>query len=125
VAIIGILAAIAIPAYSDYTVRARVSEGVTVASAAKATVAENIANGATDFCLGITGWAAAPTNSNVASLSCATATGVISVAMTAKAKSVPFTLTPTSDATTGIITWKCVVGTPATNNKYVPSECRV
>ena len=35
VAIIGILAAVALPAYQDYTVRARVTEGLTVASAAK------------------------------------------------------------------------------------------
>mgnify|MGYP005861700177 FL=1 len=44
VAIIGILAAIAIPAYQDYTIRARVSEAVNVASAAKTTVSENISN---------------------------------------------------------------------------------
>jgi type IV pilus assembly protein PilA len=40
VAIIGILAAIAIPAYSDYTERAKVSELVTIASACKASVSE-------------------------------------------------------------------------------------
>jgi len=40
VAIIGILAAIAIPAYSDYTVRAQVSEGITLAGGAKAAVSE-------------------------------------------------------------------------------------
>jgi type IV pilus assembly protein PilA len=40
VAIIGILAAIAIPAYQDYTIRAQVSEGMTLASAAKASIAE-------------------------------------------------------------------------------------
>nr|WP_026596486.1 pilin [Methylohalobius crimeensis] len=40
VAIIGILAAIAIPAYQDYTVRSKMSEAVTVASAAKAAVSE-------------------------------------------------------------------------------------
>ena len=40
VAIIGILAAIAIPAYQDYTVRAKVSEAVVAASAAKAAVSE-------------------------------------------------------------------------------------
>ena len=40
VAIIGILAAIAIPAYQDYTVRAKVTEGVNAMSAAKATVSE-------------------------------------------------------------------------------------
>ena len=44
VAIIGILAAIAIPAYQDYTVRAQVSEGLTMAGAAKAAVAESFAN---------------------------------------------------------------------------------
>ena len=41
VAIVGILAAIAIPAYQDYTVRARVTEGLSLASAAKVTVSEN------------------------------------------------------------------------------------
>jgi type IV pilus assembly protein PilA len=40
VAIIGILAAIAIPAYQDYTIRSQVSEGLTLAGAAKAAVAE-------------------------------------------------------------------------------------
>jgi prepilin-type N-terminal cleavage/methylation domain-containing protein len=44
VAIIGILAAIALPAYQDYTVRARVSELAVMASGMKATVGENIAN---------------------------------------------------------------------------------
>ena len=44
VAIIGILAAVALPAYQDYTVRARVSEGMILAGAAKLTVSENAAN---------------------------------------------------------------------------------
>lgn len=44
VAIIGILAAIAIPAYQDYTIRAQVSEGMTLAASAKAAVAEAFAN---------------------------------------------------------------------------------
>jgi len=44
VAIIGILAAIAIPAYQDYTIRAQVSEGMTLAAAAKAAVAESFLN---------------------------------------------------------------------------------
>ena len=44
VAIIGILAAIAIPAYQDYTIRAQVTEGLSLAGAVKAGVAETFAN---------------------------------------------------------------------------------
>jgi type IV pilus assembly protein PilA len=46
VAIIGILAAVALPAYQDYTIRARVTEGLSLAGAAKVGVTENAANGA-------------------------------------------------------------------------------
>jgi type IV pilus assembly protein PilA len=45
VAIIGILAAIAIPAYQDYTIRAKVTEGLNLADAAKTTVAEAFQSG--------------------------------------------------------------------------------
>jgi type IV pilus assembly protein PilA len=44
VAIIGILAAIAIPAYQDYTIRAQVTEGLTLAAAAKTAVAESFSS---------------------------------------------------------------------------------
>lgn len=47
VAIIGILAAVALPAYQDYTVRARVTEGLSLAGAAKSAVSETLANTAT------------------------------------------------------------------------------
>lgn len=55
VAIIGILAAIALPAYQDYTVRTKVSEGLTLAASAKTTVAEAFQSG------GLTGLTAAAT----------------------------------------------------------------
>lgn len=45
IAIIGILAAVALPAYQDYTVRGRVTEGLAMAAEAKALVADNAANG--------------------------------------------------------------------------------
>ncbi|WKZ86945.1 pilin [Ralstonia pickettii] len=48
VAIIGILAAIALPAYQDYTVRAKVSDGLVLASGLKSVVADNAANGTPD-----------------------------------------------------------------------------
>lgn len=56
VAIIGILAAIAIPAYQDYTVRSKVTEGLNLASAAKITIAEAFE---TDGVPGVTAAAAA------------------------------------------------------------------
>ncbi|AXQ30619.1 pilin [Solimonas sp. K1W22B-7] len=124
VAIIGILAAIALPAYQDYTVRGRVSELAVIASGMKATIGENIANNAaigTGTCLGVATVSTATVN--LASATCADATGVITVTGTAKAKAVVMTYTPTLTAE-GVITWKCAVSA-ATNNKYVPAECRV
>lgn len=122
VAIIGILAAIALPAYQDYTVRARVSEGLALAAGAKATVAENIANagGTVDAtaCNGVNTFTTA--TKNVSSLTCAN--GVLTVTMTSVAKGVVLTLTP-SVANAGGITWTCAVSSSA-NNKYVPAECR-
>ena len=122
IAIIGILAAIALPAYQDYTVRARVGELAVLASGMKATVGENIANNAAigaGSCLGVTNIATATTNT--ASSACADATGVITVTGTAvKAKGVILTFTPLLTAD-GVIAWTCSSASPA---KYLPAECR-
>jgi type IV pilus assembly protein PilA len=58
VAIIGILAAIAIPAYQDYTIRSQVSEGLTLAASAKSAISEYYSNAGK-----------APTNRTLAGLS--------------------------------------------------------
>jgi type IV pilus assembly protein PilA len=119
VAIIGILAAIALPAYQDYTIRARVSEAMVVGSAAKATVGENVASngGVVDAnsCKGVTDTTVA--TENLASMKCAA--GVISLVGSAKAGNATITLTPVVN-TDNTIVWTCV-GAPI---KYVPSQCR-
>jgi type IV pilus assembly protein PilA len=62
VAIIGILAAIAIPAYQDYTVRAKVTEGLNLAGAAKTTVAEAFeSNGLPGVTAAANAWSFSPT----------------------------------------------------------------
>jgi type IV pilus assembly protein PilA len=123
VAIIGILAAIALPAYQDYTIRARTSEALALGSGMKATVGENFAslNGVgPGFCAGVTDLATA--TKNVASSLCADATGVIAITTTAAAGASTISLTPALNAD-GTMTWSCTT-LPAANFKYVPNECR-
>ncbi len=120
VAIIGILAAIALPAYQDYTVRARVSEGLAVASAGKTTVSENYSNNpaSVTLCSGGTFGAAA----GHATVTCADATGILTVTMDAAAQNVILSLTPAFNPQG--TDWTCAVAAAA-NNKYVPAECRI
>jgi len=148
VAIIGILAAIAIPAYQDYLIRTQVSEGLTMASAAKASVSEFYANNGT--------W---PGNNSAAGLGLASDIngkyvtsisvngGGITVAYGNEANTkltsagATVGLTPGASAN-GDVVWRC--GNPATNpagweggatsatdgvtanlpGKYLPSSCR-
>lgn len=125
VAIVGILAAVALPAYQDYTVRARVTEGLSLASAAKATVAENAASGK-DL---DAGWTAPAATANVLSVAIDSASGVITVTMQPSAKDVELVLTPESGGAAiaagtvpdDAIAWTC---TTTTDEKYVPAECR-
>ncbi len=75
VAIIGILAAVALPAYQDYTVRAKVTEGISLAGAAKTAVAENASNGAPYA----SGWTAPAATKNVTSVAIDQAAGFITI----------------------------------------------
>jgi len=127
VAIIGILAAVALPAYQDYTIRARVTEGLGLAAAAKATVAENIASlgGATvtGTCTGVNEVATGGAQvGHVKSLTCSN--GTLSIVMDAKAGDVSLALTP-HPGTAGIV-WNCGLpsGDVAGKAKFVPNECR-
>ncbi|MDH4570703.1 prepilin-type N-terminal cleavage/methylation domain-containing protein [Pseudomonas sp. BN414] len=81
VAIIGILAAIAIPAYQDYTVRARVSEGIVLASAAKLSVSENASNGSAFA----QGWTPPVATANVSNIEVDPDNGQITVTFTGAA----------------------------------------
>ena len=124
VAIIGILAAIAIPAYQDYTIRARVTEGLSLASSAKLAVSETtIANNALPATQAATGYVSPAATTNVASITITAATGAVVITYTAAAAGVVLTLTPTL-AANGEVTWACAV-TGAANNKYVPANCRI
>ncbi|MFK3845992.1 pilin [Stenotrophomonas sp. NPDC078853] len=118
VAIIAILAAIALPAYQDYTIRSRVSEMAVLASGAKATIGENIASENainTNACRGVATFNTA--TNNTASLACAD--GVVTVTGTTKAAGVVLVYTPTLVAAG--TNWAC---SSASDDKYLPAECR-
>ncbi len=128
VAIIGILAAVALPAYQDYMVRTRVAEGLAMAGAAKLAVSENAASGATS----LTGGLVNPTTTaNVAGFAADGTTGVITITYTAAAGGNTLIMEPSSGGsaltagtvpTGGSINWACSSG--STLSKYRPSACR-
>ncbi len=129
VAIIAILAAIALPAYQDYTIRARVSELAVIASGMKTTIAENAANNGGTMpatqplaCAG-TGTATAATK-NLASIVCNAGGVIVATGDATRTKGTVLTFTPTVAATNSNVgtTWACVGSASA--SKYYPAECR-
>lgn len=125
VAIVGILAALAIPAYQDYTIRARIAEAISMASAAKTTISENIAvNGGelpADACLGVTTITTPTTNIN--SMTCESSSGNITVTTTPAAGGVTLVFAPTQPGSaSSAIVWTCTQTAGSIN--HVPPNCR-
>ncbi|MFG0788564.1 pilin [Delftia tsuruhatensis] len=146
VAIIGILAAVALPAYQDYTTRAKATEGLSLASAAKVAVAENAANGKPYAA----GWIAPNKTNNVEKVEINEGAGYITITYASgvagggtlilnpidgpKVGGTAFsggTSTASNIPTSGSISWNCRaadstgVGQAGTiKAKYAPAECR-
>ena len=149
IAIIGILAAVALPAYQDYTVRAKMSEVVLAASACRTTISEVSQTGfaaaptaADSFGCGEGGTAAAPISQYVRTISTSIA-GVITVTAggidTANIDGKVITLRPYSDAAGAtasvaadfakasakpVRAWKCGPVAGGLELKYLPATCR-
>ena len=137
VAIIGILAAVALPAYQDYTVRSRVSEAVSMAGAARVTVADNAVSGMDDLGLGHN----FSETDNVSKVTIDSTTGKIEVETTPRAGELTLVYTPgftaagedgadsamaplkATEVPEGPIQWQCGV-TETEKWKYVPANCR-
>ena len=152
VAIIGILAAVAIPAYQDYTIRARVTEGLALAASAKMNVSEIAAQGSNiaDADGYQRGYTTPGASTNVSSVAIAAATGAVTITYTGRVQSgtptlvlVPYNGTEAApaalpDATAAFtpvadsIKWRCMannatfgIGTAGSlESRYAPAECR-
>jgi len=121
VAIIGILAAVALPAYQDYTVRARVSELLLAASSARTAITESAQNN--------NGMSGSGTNLSiqaVGKISAATIgvnDGIITINgadATMGTAGIVVTMVPSWNSAGNTVVWSCAV----TPSKYEPSSCR-
>jgi len=124
VAIIGILAAIAIPAYQDYTIRAKVTEGLNLGDAAKSAVAEyRISQAAWPTGNSNAGIGATINSKYVTSVVVGNGNGQITVSYKA-ATGVGNNSTIVFAGTflNGVVDWTCTGGTVADNHK--PANCR-
>ncbi|SMC29813.1 type IV pilus assembly protein PilA [Andreprevotia lacus DSM 23236] len=128
VAIIGILAAAAVSAYQDYTVRARVSEALNFADSARKAVADNAFSGAAFDA----GWVSPASTDNVASVSIDSANGTITVTTTSRAGNGNLVFNPSYGSGTllavGVVpddalVWNCQSSTTLPN-AYRPPICR-
>jgi type IV pilus assembly protein PilA len=128
IAIIAILMSYAIPAYRDYTVRAKAGEGVALAAGAKLAVSEYFINEGVFPADNAVAGLAAPaqiTGENVASIT--NAGGVLTVAFNgndATLAGASIVLSPTSAAGAGSVMWICNGRTGGLTDQYLPVACR-
>jgi len=127
VAIIGILAAVAIPAYLDYSVRAQVGHGINLAAGAKVAISETYQQSGAFPTTNATAGLEAPGNINgkyVAGVAVGAA-GVIQVTfgneVNNKILNAVLSFTPTDND--GSLTWECR-GDATLVDKWVPTSCR-
>ena len=134
VAIIGILAAIAIPAYQDYTIRAQVSEGLNLSAGAKAAVTEYFQDqGVPPATNAIAGLEDADMITGKYVSLVTVVDGVITVTYAANGvqtannniNNATLTMTPDPVTTPGSVNWTCAGGNILDQNaKWLPAACR-
>ncbi len=129
VAIIGILAAVALPAYQDYTTRAKISEAIGAGAAAKTAVTEYYnSEGSLPDTTAEAGIAAFSSD-YVESVTVVT-NGVVKVDLNATALGISGTTDATDDIvyvpdnTNDVLTWDCQTNLASTNYSLIPANCR-